>query len=226
MTTRPGCESRSPHPAAGVQSSRAGREAAGGGQAPRAFAPGSHVTSEGPGRTEPVASGHPPRARAEGGAGQVAREAVRVAAPAVPSPATPRPPGSQQSGPTFPGVQRTRGAMGGPMAEAETPERLWLGGEARPEGCLAPPAALGAGTQGSAHRGEPTLRPCRAHLPSERGDAGCDASVPGRRVGTQPGWARDRRSRGRRAVRSRQQHNSDAEAKAIQAKAGILERHS
>lgn len=71
--------------------------------------------------------------------------------------------------------------MGGPVAEAETPERLWLGGEAGPEGSLAPPAALGARTQGSAHRGEPTLRPLLRKVPAgliSLWNAGTRAATP------------------------------------------------
>lgn len=56
MTTRPGCESSCPHPAAGAQSSRAGREAAGGDQTPCACVPRNRVTSAGLGRTELVAT--------------------------------------------------------------------------------------------------------------------------------------------------------------------------
>ena len=80
MTTRPGCESSSPHPAAAAQSLRGEQEAAGGGQAPHAFAPRSHVTSVGPGRK---AGGRAPHVQAKGSAGQVGVEAVRGAAPAA-----------------------------------------------------------------------------------------------------------------------------------------------
>lgn len=188
MTTRPGCESGCPHPAAGAQSSRAGREAAGGGRTPRARVPRNRVTSAGLGRAELAATLLTPQR-------QVSGEVVRAAAPAVPSPAGSRPPGLRWSGPVPPAAEdrRSRGdGCGGGLWRQRPPERLWLGrwahGRALPRGISYPSSCARSGEAGLYSLGRAASPATaggfapkgsrRAHLPFEYTDAGCDASVP------------------------------------------------
>lgn len=118
------------------------------------------------------AGGHPPHTPAAGNTGQVSGQVVRAAALAVPSPASSRPPGLRWSGPTPPQLWRIGGAMGTAAAEGcggRDHQKGFGWGDGLmpvlcPEGSLTPPAAQGAGKQGSTRWGEPTLQPLQAVL--------------------------------------------------------------
>lgn len=168
MTTRPGCESSCPHPAAGARSSRAGREAAGGEQTPCACVPRSRVTSAGLGRTELVATLltpqlQPTQGRSPGKLCEPLRWLSQVR-PAHGHPAC----GGQAPRPR---LRRTGGAVGTAAAEGcggRDHQKGFGWGDGLtpvlcPEGSLTPPAAQGAGKPGSTRR-EPTLQPLQAVL--------------------------------------------------------------
>lgn len=164
-----------------------GREGAGGGQAPRAFALGNHVTSAAPGCTE-LAGGRPPRTRAEGGAGQVPGKLCKQPH-RLPQLRPPHGHPSCSSQALLCQLRRTRAAMGRAVEAESTRKALARETGSFPCSAQRDPLPLRLRKeQGSARRGEVTLQPVqavllrkvplRAHLPFEHMDEGSNGSVP------------------------------------------------